>query len=242
MKVRLAIVVAALGASAFIPAGAETTEQWIAKARARLGSEGALRAVNTIHFTGTVEKDDGTRYPLEIVFQKPHRQLITITQPKVIETTALDGYEAWQKRVVPERPTQWQLTLLDAAQIKRLRAQTWDNLNFFADVEKMHGTVALGGDTTVDGLDCVKLVFAYLDNMVISRFFEKATGRLVKTETETGTVIREEGEQIVNGVRFPRKITNREPSGKVTTILFDKIVLNENVPAGEFAVPALQTK
>ena len=242
MKVRLAFVLAALGASAVIPAGAETAEQWIAKARARLGGEGALKAVNTIHYAGTVEKDDGIRYPLDIVFQKPHRQRITITRPKVIETTALDGYEAWQKLAVPEKPTQWQVTLLDAAQIKRLRAQTWDNLNFFADIEKMHGTVAVGGDATVDGHDCVKLVFTYLDNMVISRFLEKATGRLVKTETETGTVIREEGEQIVNGIRFPRKITNLEPSGKATTILFDKVVLNENVPAGEFAVPSLQAR
>ena len=242
MKVRLVIAFAALGSLAVTPARADTAEQWIAKARARLGSESSLKAVNTIHFTGALETEANARYPLEIIFQKPHRQRVTITQPKVIETTALDGYEAWQKRANPEIPTQWQVTLLDAAQIKRLRAQTWDNLNFFAGIEKMHGTVELGGDATVEGVDCVKLVFTYLENMIISRYFEKATGRLVKTETETGTVIREDGEQIVNGIRFPRKLINREPNGKVTTIMLDKVVVNESVPASEFAVPSLQAK
>jgi hypothetical protein len=85
----------------------------------------------------------------------------------------------------------------------------------------------------------VKVVFTYYDHIAYTRYFEKATARLVKTETETGAEIREEGETFANGIRFPRKISNREQSGKVVTLTFDKIILNESYPASDFAVPAM---
>lgn len=241
MKARIALsAVVAFALLVVAPVRAETVEQWIAKARARFGSESVLNGVTAIHFFGQLETDATTKMPVDIVFQKPLQQRITIRGPKVIEITTLDGYDAWQKRTNAENRAQWQVTLLDAGQIKRLRAQTWDNLNFFTGIEKMGGTVRLGGDATVDGVDCVKLVFTYLQNMVLTRYLEKSTGRLVKTETENGTEIREEGEQIVSGIRFPRKLVNKEAGGKVITFSLDQVVVNEAVPASEFAVPSLQ--
>ena len=46
----------------------------------------------------------------------------------------------------------------------------------------------------------------------------------------------------VNGLRFPRKGTDKTVTGQVTTIVFDTIVLNERVPAAEFAVPSLNSE
>lgn len=238
MKLRL-ILVGALLATAGLP-GAETAGQWIARARARLGSESALQGVTSIRYTGTLDTDGANQRSMDIIFQKPLQQRITLTGAELIEVIALDDYDGWQKRINPKNPAQWQLTLVDAAQIKRLRAQTWDNLNFFDGLEKMRGSVRLEGDATVDGVPCVKLVFTYREDMVLTRYFERATARLVKTETETGTEIREEGEIFVNGIRFPRKVSNRDRNGRTTNMVFDQIFLNEPHAASEFAVPALR--
>lgn len=239
MKARLVLAVATL-LGAVLPATAQTAEQWIARARARLGSESALQGVTSIHFIGTIEINGANQRAMDIVFQKPMQQRFTFTSPELIEVLALDDYDAWQKRINPKNPAQWQLTLLDAAQTKRLRAQVWDNLNFLRGIEKLRGSVTVGGDATVDGLACVKLVFTYNDNIVLTRYYDKATARLVKTETEAGVEIREEGEMFVNGIRFARKVSNREKSGRTVTLNFDKVILNETFPASDFAVPPLQ--
>jgi hypothetical protein len=238
MKARFVLAAVALLA-ATLPATAQTAEQWIARARARLGGESALQGMTSVRFVGTIEVDGASPRAMDIIFQKPLQQRITLTGSEVVEVIALDDYDGWQKRSNPKNPTQWQLTLLDAAQIKRLRAQAWDNLNFLRNIERLRGSVKLGGEATVDGLSCVKLVFTYYENIVLTRYYDKATARLVKTETESGVEIREEGEMFANGIRFPRKVSNKEKSGKTITMTFDKVVLNEVYPPGEFAVPDL---
>lgn len=256
MNVRHFALLAAALTLATVSFGAESADQVIARARAWLGSEKALNAVTTIRFKGTLDTtakvpsaedknklvDRQISLPAEIIFQKDYQQRITVSDTKVIETTALDGYDAWQKKANPANPSQWQVTLLDAGQVKRLRANTWENLSFFSGIERRGGAVELGGDVTVDGIACVKLSFIHADNIVFRRYFDKATGRLIKTETENGGEIREEGEIVVNGVRFPKKVINKAVGGQVTTITFDSVVLNESVPASEFAVPALQSR
>jgi len=238
MKARLILAAAALFATA-LSATAQTAEQWIVRARARLGSESALQGMTSLRFTGTIEVDGANARAMDIIFQKPLQQRITLSGPELVEIIALDDYDGWQKRLNPKNPTQWQLTLLDGPQIKRLRAQAWDNLNFLRNIDRLRGTVKIGGEEKVDGLDCVKLVFTYYENIVLTRYYDKASARLVKTETETGVEIREEGEMFAQGIRFPRKVSNRDKSGKVVTMTFEKIVLNETYPAREFAVPDL---
>ncbi len=254
MKARFTLVSAALVLLAVSPLRAETTEQWIAKARAYLGSESDLNAVTCIHFSGRLEgtekvpaPDDKTKQidqqvsvPAEIIFQKPYQQLMTLTRPASVMMTALDGYDGWTKTSNPKDPKQWRITLLDAQQVKQLRANTWETLFFYVGIEKKGGRVQLVGDVTMDGVACVKLSFIHAGNIIFQRYFDKATGRLIKTETENGGEIREEGEMIVNGIRFSNKVINKAPNGQVTTIVIDKVVLNESIPASEFAVPAMQ--
>ncbi len=243
MKARLIYALAVSAVMAALPVvGADTADGWVAKARAFLGSESALNAVKSIHFTGTLEAENGLTIPTDIIFQKPYQQRITVTTPKVIETTALDGYDAWQKRINPENPSQWQVTLLDGVQVKRLRANTLENLSFYSNQDKGARQVQFLGEATVDGVACVKLSFVHTNNISFMRYFEKATGRLIKTETESGGEIREEGVIIVSGIRFPRKVMNKGTNGKVTTITFDKVTVNGSIPPDAFAVPSLQAK
>jgi hypothetical protein len=229
------------------------SDAWIVKARAALGSESALNAVKSVHFAGVLEttekvavegdptktEEKPLRLAIDIIFQKPYRQRISLRSDKYIETTALDDYDAWARRSEIGKEDQWRLTLLDIQQIKRLRANTWENLAFYRGLEGRGGKVEFQGETQLEGKDCVKIAFIHSEQISFTRYFEKSTGLLVKTVTENGAEIREEGEIIINGVRYPKKLINKSPDGRVTVITFDTVRVNEAIPDAEFAVPSL---
>jgi hypothetical protein len=252
MKVRLvpslAVVACLLATTAF--ADDNPAEVWIAKARAALGTEDALNAVTSVRFVGTVEtvgkvadKADPTklvegpvRYAIDIIFAKPFRELYVLRSDRDTETTALDDYDGWLRRVETGHEDQWQLRLLSAGQIKQLRASAWENLAFYRGIEKLGGKVEFKGDADVEGKPCVILVFEHSDSINYTRYFEKATGLLLKTTTET-TEIREQGSVTVNGIRFPKALVNKPTGGPVATITFDSIKVNEPIAPSEFAMP-----
>ena len=76
MKARLVLAAAALFATVLSAPG-QTAEQWITRARARLGSEAALQGVTSIRYLGTLDTDGANQRKLDIIFQKPLQQLIT---------------------------------------------------------------------------------------------------------------------------------------------------------------------
>jgi len=219
----------------------------ITKARARLGSEAAIGDLKSIHYVGTLVTTDPAdpskqqRAAIEIVFQKNDQQRITTTYDQLIETTSLDGYDAWQRKQDPTDPTTWQQTLQGAEQIKRLRANTWETLAFFRGLETRGGRIEDQGVVTIDGVACQKVAFIHAENIIFYRYFDLATGRLTLTETEAGGTLREQGELIAAGLRFPKSLvtTTKNPAGKVqsVTITVEKITVNEVFPATFFAVP-----
>lgn len=247
--VRLLLVVLT-AATAGVLHGAELPI--IAKARAYLGTEAALNSVRSIHYIGTLVTNDPsdskkqTRAAIEIVLRKPDEQRVTITSDKTVETTALDDYDGWTRVTAVNDPTKWQQTLLGADGIKRLRANTWENVAFYRGLEQEGGSVEDLGRKTVDGIECEKVAFIHAPNIVFYRYFDVATGRIVYSETESGGSIREQGEIVVDGVRFPKSIVtvskNQAGQRQTVTITFDKIVLNETLPASYFAVPSLATR
>lgn len=254
MKLRfLASIVALLLVATAAFADSRATDA-IRKARAAIGSESALAALQSIHYKGTLQttqkvpvdgdpnnlREESVVLGIDIIFQKRFQQRMTLRSDRVIETTALNEYEAWVRQADAANETQWQVTLLDSQQVKRLRANTWENLYFFAGIERRGGTVEYAGEARSDDRDCVKLIFSHGENIVFTRFFDKSTGRLVKTVTESGGEIREEGELIVQGLRFPRKLLNKSADGQLATITFESVTLNEKFPDDVFAVPTLR--
>lgn len=242
---RLVLAAALLAAAALHAAEPDI----IAKARAFVGTESALNSVNSVRYSGTLVAPDPAdaskqvRTAIEIIFQRPEQQRITATSDKAIETTALDGYEGWMRMQDPKDPTKWRQTLLGTEQIKRLRANTWENLAFFRGIERVGGRLEDQGTTTVEGTTCRKIAFIHNPNIVFYRSFDVTTGRLVLTETESGGTIREQGEMMVKGIRFPRSIVTTSKTAKgelqTVTINFDQIQVNEAFPASHFRVPAL---
>lgn len=220
----------------------------IARARAFLGSEAAIAGLKSVQYFGTLETADPadpskkSRAKIEIVLQKPEQQRIAATYEKMVEVTALDGYEGWQRVEDPADRTKWRQTLLNKDQIKRLRANLWENLSYFRGIEQVGGSMEDQGTATIDGVTCQKIAFIHAPNIVFVRYFDLSTGRLVFTETEAGGTIREQGEVVVQGIRFPRSILTVSKDGKgqsvTVAITFEKIVVNETFPAKLFAVPA----
>ena len=241
-----------------LPAVADDSDAgpWIAKARAYLGTEQALNSVRSLHFQGSFAGTEQVPDPadakktieqpvkvgVDIVFQAPMQQRQILKSEKIERITTLDGYDAWERVADAGGKGAARLTLLDGAGIKRLRATTLENLSFYSNRGGDSRQIKLEGDATVDCVECVKVSFAHTDSIVFNRYFEKATGRLVKTEINGGGEIREEGEIIVNGVRFPRKVLNQAQGGRLATITFDKVTVNEVFPVETFAVPAFQAK
>ncbi len=224
----------------------------IIKARAYVGSEAALDGLKSVRYSGTLVTTDPadlkkqTRASMEIIFQRPEQQRIVATSEQATEVTALDGYDGWQRVTQSADKTQWRQTLLGTDHVRRLRANTWENLSFFRGIERVGGKVEDQGAATIDGVTCQKIAFMHAPQIVFIRYFDVATGRLVLTETETGGTIREVGEIMASGIRFPKSIVtatkNQAGQMQTVTITFDKVEVNQDFPRSMFAVPSLSSR
>jgi hypothetical protein len=224
----------------------------IAKARSFAGPEAALDSLRSVHFTGTVTTSDPTdpkkltHATVDLIFQKPDQQRVMAVSDKTIETTALDGYEAWTRTALREDPTKWQQTLLGSDGVKHLRATVWETLAFYRGLERTGGSVQDLGPATADGVACEKIAFIHGPNIVFYRYIDPKTGRLVLTENEAGSITKDEGDIRANGIHFAKTITTvvKRPDGRSQTITmdFDKVTVNEPFPDSYFAVPSLQAR
>ncbi|MBL9185930.1 MAG: hypothetical protein JNK23_00485 [Opitutaceae bacterium] len=231
------------------PALASAAEEHpiIAKARKFVGEESTLDGLRTLRFVATMSVPDAAdttkkkTVKLDVVFEKPDRQLMQLGFDDRVEITGLDGFDGWHLLQDKSDPPRRRVTILPPARIRRLRAETWENLYYFRGLERAGGTVEDQGDHLVDGVLTRKIAYIHSPTIRFSRYFDPQTGRLVVTETEDGRIIREEGEMVVQGLRFPRTVETfaRNAQGVVETVTltFEKITINEPLPREYFAVP-----
>lgn len=223
------------------PAGAAAADDAaavIARAREFIGGDAALAAVHSIRFVGSLHLPDGRVGDIEIVVRLPMQQHMTVTIDNVRETTALSGYDGWRRMEHLDTPANWDLQLLEAEQIRQLRANTMETIGFYRGFEKLDGRVEPMGEVEIEGVPCAKLAFIYTPRIQFMRCFDLATGRLVLSQVNTGESVRESGEIVVNGVRFPKELVTTTRAGK-RTINFSRIQVNEEFPDSLFDVPLL---
>jgi hypothetical protein len=253
---------ATLFAALLVRGASADTDAIIAKARAYLGPDATLDAITSIHYVGTrtgekivkdkegkpVKDKDGKettrsfKETVDIIFQKPYYQRVVLASNIATEITALDDYEAWDRMQDATDATRWRLTLLEKDQVTSQRANTWENLAFYRGIERRGGHVEDLGSHFIDGHTCEKLAFVHEPGLIFYRYFDTATGQLILTETENGNLTREQGEMMVNGVRFPKSLVSvtKDPvTGRENTnvITLEKITVNEYFPESLFAVP-----
>ena len=220
----------------------------LAKARAYLGTDAALDAVRSVKFLGTVTTTDPadtskkSQAKIEIIVQRPDQQRVVATSARGVETTAVDGYEGWQRFQDAANPRIQRVVVLRPDAVKRLRAQAWENLSFYRGLERRGGQVEDRGEQTIDGVVCRKIAFIHAPNIVFVRYFEATTGRLVQTDTDDGGITKEAGDQVVSGVRFPKamNMTVKGTKGEIQSvnIALESVTVIETFPSSVFRLPS----
>lgn len=216
------------------------TEEVIAKAREYLGGDAAIDRIESIYYSGTYESNDGASGEMSIVFQKPMRQRIEVNRGDLTEVSVLNELDGWRKVFDPDDHRRWSIYFLEPARIRELQANTWENLNFFRNLERRRGKIENEGYAEVDGQRAIKLVFRHPQNIHFTRYFDPETGRLIMTETHDGAEIREYGEVIVDGVLFPERIVMKRADDLVNEIRFSEIVINKQLDDSLFDVPSMR--
>jgi hypothetical protein len=218
---------------------APSAEEVIAKGRDYLGGDTVLNNLKSIRYEASFETAEGETGSLQIIFQKPMQQRVEVRRGEMSEVTALHDFDAWRKVSDRNDPSRWSMTLLDAQNIRELRANTWENLNFFRGIERRRGATLNEGIVDLDGNKVVKLVFQHPHGIEFTRFFDNETGRLVLTRTHEGAEISESGEIKVSGVVFPEILTMRKDGKVLNQVRFQSITVNEEFPDSFFEVPSL---
>ncbi|HLP02529.1 MAG TPA: hypothetical protein VK163_10940 [Opitutaceae bacterium] len=227
---------------------AETAAQVVARARAYVGDENSLSSIRSLRYRGTIEfKDDtGTVVPeasgtMDMILQKPQQQLMVRTNSRLREAIALDDLTGWMRVDSLEQPGRSRLKILDLDELRRLQANTFENLAFFRGHEDRGGIIELRGERTVDGRIALTVAFTHPHGITFLRHFDKQTGRLLLTEMSFGGDVREEGELLVNGIRFPKtmRTTGKTKDGKAysATVTIEEVEVNKAYAPDLFAVP-----
>jgi hypothetical protein len=244
---RIHASVLAFAAALTLPAALTAEPAVLSLARAYLGPQSSLDAIQSVRYTGSLDRLDpdsaskaAVHGTIDMVFAKPLRQRQKIVGPKTTLVTVLDGYDAWELLSDNAGVASPMLRWLTVNDVRNLRSSAWENLYYYSQPEG--GTVEDMGPATVDGVECERVDFTHDPDSVYRRYFDRDTGRLVLTVRGTES-IRESGEIRVEGIRFPKTVvsTTRMPSGKdvVATATFDHISVNEPLPADFFASPSM---
>ena len=245
MKILPRLLVACAAAALCAAASARADDSvtaLIAKARARIGSDEQLTKVRAVRYVGTITTStakSGEKLQLDVIFQSPYRMRQKVVTPDSMDFTVLDGYLGWM--LSQDKQGAARLGTLKTAATLHLRANVWENLSFYAGFEQIGGRIEDGGAVTLDGRAARKLTFWHDKEIRFERWFDPATGRLIQTATDDGSVIREEGELLSGGLRFPQKLITtakgKDGATVTSTITFEKISLNEPLADKDFAMP-----
>lgn len=220
----------------------------IAKARAYVGPDAVLDGVTSIHYVGKITGADPSNAgksvsaSLSITYQKPWQQLLVIDNGQLVNTIGLDDYNVWQRLQDDKDLRRSRILVPPISTIQRIRSDIWENLEFYRGIEQAGGRLDDQGAAVIDGIACEKIVFIHPPNFTYTRYFDQATGRLVMTETDLGVKIRQVGEIVVKGIRFPKSLVQKQTQdGKEQTSIFEfsSITVNDAFPDSVFDTPPI---
>jgi len=207
-------------------------------ARSYLGDEASLNAVESLRFAGEFSYGEGQVGKIEILMEKPCHQLQVMHTGESVIEVGLDDIEAWKKTYREGSPDKFRLLMAQLVELKRLRANCFENLNFYSTKRIPGRRIDYLGKVEVDGIEAHQVRFSY-GSVSFTRHFDVETGQLVMTRLENGEEIREDGEIEVAGIRFPKKLITRSADGDINIITFKTIEVNPEIDDTIFEVPSL---
>lgn len=208
------------------------------KARDYIGRESDLRKIKSIRYFGKITNEEGDEGTVEIYIRAPYQQLQIVTLNETVSEFGLDDYVAWRKVYLAGKPDNYQLYPATAEQLKRTRANAFENLNFFSTETTYTRKIDYLGTDTFEGKQVEKVKIRY-GKVFFIRYFDSSTGELLYSEIENGEGIKERGEMIVDGIRFPKGVANFLNGDQVSFVEFELIEVNPEVDDSLFAQPAL---
>ncbi len=224
-----------------IPANATPEERVILLARSALGPDDKLSAITSLVLTGNVTDDKNLPFgQLVIMFKKPVRMRSEVQTANGRMIQGSDGVAGWEFDV--DKNNNSRNAVMPAGDELQNIYETLENLYFYRGTEHVTGARAtVDGAAQYRGAASTKVTFQYPNNVAYIRYFNPVSGKLLGTVlAPEGTEFVEEGENVINGITFPRILREFAKDGQlVRTISFDKIIVNPPLDDRLFDQPSL---
>jgi len=223
--------------SSILSVSAKSLEDVVEKARAFVGPESRLEAVETLRYSGTLTPAAGgeTREVM-LLLEKPANQRLEIAQEKVRITMVVNQFGGFMIQENLETGESM-VNPLPTEQVHRFKANAAENLYFFDFPPGRQVRAKYLGAEEFRGQTVDAVRYTHPHGIRFLRYFDPESGELVGTKTDTGSINTEEGEIEVGGLRFSEKVLSFEGDEPVHTIRFERIEVNPEIPDGAFDPP-----
>lgn len=177
----------------------------VALARAHMGGDAKLDAIQSIRFKGVLVYGNGQSGTVESVFKKPNNYQFTSTIGGNRETSTLNSTAAWQKMENVQSPDAYRLNFYELDDMRHLQATIVDAFSFLKTPPTRNGRIEYLGTGKVEGKAAIVLAYYHNDSTWFRRYFDPETGRVMHMVNSKGVVYTYDGELELDGVKFPQK-------------------------------------
>ncbi len=218
----------------------EVIQSTIELARSYLGDENKLEAITSIHYEGSLLYSSGELGTIEMVYQKPMRQRMVAVIGDRKEISVLNGSEGWTtfERVVDSLPLS--MEIFDPLRILIMQSSVREAFGFFQKPDVRNGEITYDGKETFKGRECILLTYHHGDGIAYRRFIDAETGQVLRSLDSKGVEYVEEGEILVDGIRFPKKMVSTFSTAigsQTMEFSYTSIKLNRDLPESDFVMP-----
>ena len=241
----IVLIAAGLAAAAIQPAHAQTVDDVIAKNLEARGGIEKIKAVKSVLVSGRMTLMGAGEAPFTWKWKRPSMLRLEFTLQGMTAVQAYDGKAGWMVmpflgKTDPEP--------MGEEELKQIDEQS-DFDGPLVDYKEKGNQVELLGKESVEGTDAWKLKLTRKNGDVTILYLDAESSLEIKTEAKRmirGVEMEIESSQgdykEVGGLLIPHSIESRPkgaPGGQ--TITFDKIELNPEVPASDFAMPEVKS-
>lgn len=198
----------------------------IKKMRERIAEPAQLNQIHSIKYIGKFKNSDNDFGAIEVSFQKPHLQRIEISSlnTRIIRLVGKNIGFIYSKNLDTNQSSH---SVMPLRMYDFLRINAIENLFFFQPPKFEKVVPQLGDELDWDGSKAVEVLFKYPNSSTYTRYVELQTGRILATIIPDGTKVVEEGDFIVDKIRFPKKVSTFNLQDElISTLTFETIIIN----------------
>jgi hypothetical protein len=218
----------------------EVIRSTIELARSYLGDSDKLDSIDSIHYRGSLLYSTGDLGTIEMVYQKPMRQMMIAVVNNRKEVSVLDGSEGWTTYENVGTGMPLGMEIFDPIRILIMQSAVREAFAFYKKPIVRDGGIFYDGKESVKGHECIVLTYEHGDGIAYRRYIDAETGQLRKTLDSKGVEYFEEGEILVDGIRFPKKMVSTFATalgGQTMEFSYNSIKLNKKLSDSDFKMP-----